>query len=111
MDDTPPWDDTPSRVIVVLAWLLLAAALFAAFVGLVGSWLGCEQGCEGSLGNIRTAVVILSLLVLVPAGRVVFFAHRREWKRMGRALLAGIVIFALWAIALELFTHPSDYGL
>jgi len=105
MDRFPTWP------FLFVAWLLLGAAVFAAFIGWTAGLLLCEQGCKGTLGTVRTLEVALPLVGLVPAVLLVVFTGRRRWHWALGALFTALAVYGLWGWMLELLTHPSDHGI
>lgn len=97
--------------LLLIAWLLFAAALVAMPLAIAWGSLLCENGCEGTLGTIRSLQVGAALAGLMLTALAVAFAHQGRGRWVVVALLLALGMYLIWGVLLELLTHPTDHGI
>ena len=95
-------------VIAFIAGLVVAATVVTAV-----AWQGytrvCGHGCEGSTLLMRGQRIVAVAGFLSLAGAL-GFAVRGNRRLTGALVLAGVLLFAAWAVLIDAYTHGWGHG-
>jgi hypothetical protein len=93
---------------VVIAGLVVGATVLTVAAWQSYSYV-CGNGCEGSTLLMHWQRIVASAglaSLLVATG----FALRRNRRVTGALTLVGILLFAVWAVLIDAYTHGWGHG-